>query len=634
MSGIAGIIHFDGAPVEPGLIEKMTTSMAHRGPDGIHHWVKGNVALGQCMLCTTPESLEERQPLTNEDESLVLVMDGRIDNWEELRLELLGRDVRLRDRSDAELMLRSYETWGEDCVTRIDGDFALVVWDARRRTAFCARDVFGVRPLYFHAEARTAVFATELQALFKFPAIPRTPNEGMVAEHLIACVTSRTETVFRGIGRLAPAHVLRLRPAGADSREYWCLDPHHEVRFPTEAGYVDTFRALLEDSVRRRLRRIGPVGSCLSGGLDSSTVSVTAASLLHREGRRDDLRTFSLIFPGKTYDESWFIGQTASFAGLAPALVPPVRYAAAFYRDQVTRYHTPPSSPNGEPMLGPLRAAAATSGCRVLLTGHGGNEWLQGSWFHLADLLAKGRLIDFYRTARADAVLWLGRDEFNWDLAVPYGISPLAPKWLRRAVRYWRRTDYPWLTTPYCRRSGILERVRQTEPGGRYRTYAQEGIVRSGLSGWQAHALEENDKEAAAHRIEERHPFFDRKLVEFLFAVPEELRVRGPRVKFILRQAMQGRLPQSALNRVTQAEFSDCLWAAMEEIDAMSLFEHSALQDRGWVHADVLRRRYQAGRREPGHGPWLFWAFVAMEYWARGALCGTGEETFKIAGQS
>ena len=103
MSGIAGIIRFDGAPVEPGRIAKMTYAMSHRGPDGIRHWVKGSVALGQCMLCTTPESREETQPLTSEDESLVLVMDGRVDNWEELRRELLGRGARLRDRSDAEL---------------------------------------------------------------------------------------------------------------------------------------------------------------------------------------------------------------------------------------------------------------------------------------------------------------------------------------------------------------------------------------------------------------------------------------------------------------------------------------------------------------------------------------------------
>ena len=116
MSGIAGIIHFDGQPVAPGLVESMTQSMHYRGPDGINHWRRGSVALGQCMLRTTPESLEETQPLTNEDESLVLVMDGRVDNWEELRRELLGKGAVLRTRADAELVLRAYEVWGRDCL--------------------------------------------------------------------------------------------------------------------------------------------------------------------------------------------------------------------------------------------------------------------------------------------------------------------------------------------------------------------------------------------------------------------------------------------------------------------------------------------------------------------------------------
>ena len=118
MSGIAGIIHFDGRPVEPGQVEGMTAAMHYRGPDGINHWRKGNVALGQCMLRTTPESLEETQPLTNEDESLVLVMDGRVDNWEELRRDLLGKGAVLRTRADAELVLRAYEVWGRDCLSR------------------------------------------------------------------------------------------------------------------------------------------------------------------------------------------------------------------------------------------------------------------------------------------------------------------------------------------------------------------------------------------------------------------------------------------------------------------------------------------------------------------------------------
>ncbi|TAL43579.1 MAG: asparagine synthetase B, partial [Salinibacterium sp.] len=123
MSGIAGIVYFDERPAEAAQIEAMTSAMDYRGPDGIRHWVKGSAAFGQCMLCTTPESLDEIQPLANEDESIVLVMDGRVDNWEELRRKLSQENCPLRTRADAELVLRAFERWGSDCLAHIEGDF-------------------------------------------------------------------------------------------------------------------------------------------------------------------------------------------------------------------------------------------------------------------------------------------------------------------------------------------------------------------------------------------------------------------------------------------------------------------------------------------------------------------------------
>ena len=139
----------DPAP-EPGTVERMTAAMDYRGPDGIAHWQRGSVALGHCMLRTTTESLEEVQPLANEDESLILVIDGWLSNWEELRADLLSRGAKLRTRSDAELVLRAYEAWGDDCPKHIDSECAFVFWDARRQMAWSARDHAGLRPLLYH----------------------------------------------------------------------------------------------------------------------------------------------------------------------------------------------------------------------------------------------------------------------------------------------------------------------------------------------------------------------------------------------------------------------------------------------------------------------------------------------------
>ncbi len=185
MSGIAGIIHFDGRPVEPGQVEAMTAAMHYRGPDGIHHWRKGNVALGQCMLRTTPESLEETQPLTNEDESLVLVMDGRVDNWEELRRELLGKGAVLRTRADAELVLRAYEVWGEDCPDRIIGECVFFIWDARQQHLFAARDAAGTRHFYYHQGKDWFAFASEIKGLLTLQRIERRLNESRLLDYLV-----------------------------------------------------------------------------------------------------------------------------------------------------------------------------------------------------------------------------------------------------------------------------------------------------------------------------------------------------------------------------------------------------------------------------------------------------------------
>jgi asparagine synthase (glutamine-hydrolysing) len=220
MSGIAGIIHFDGRPVEPSQVEAMTTAMNYRGPDGINQWRRGNVALGQCILRTTPESLEEIQSLTNEKESLVLVMDGRVDNWEELRRELLGKGAVLRTGADAELVLRAYEVWGRDCLSRIDGDFALVIWDARRQEVFCARDRVGNKPFTWHWTGKTFYFASEQQAILRQAAVPQVLNENMVAEYLAAQWFSNTETLWQGVVRLEAAHTMVVTPSGPALSRY------------------------------------------------------------------------------------------------------------------------------------------------------------------------------------------------------------------------------------------------------------------------------------------------------------------------------------------------------------------------------------------------------------------------------
>ena len=625
MSGIAGIIHLTGAPVDEAVLKKMTGAMVHRGPDRVGHWVDGSVALGQCMLCTTPESLDEKQPLSNKDKSLILVLDGRVDNRDELRDRLRSRGRHVRENTDAELVLCAYEEWGQESPHHIVGDFAYALWDSRRHELFCARDVFGIRPFYYFYDDDVFLLASEMHVLFCDARVPQEPNEGMVAEHLAVAITSREETLFRRIQRLPPAHTLTVGNQGLTKQLYWCLDPNREIRYRTDEEYAEHFRSVFEDSVRCRLRSCGPVGSYMSGGLDSTSVSVTASSILGQRQPGGSLHTYSLVFPGEDHDESRFVADTAAFARLESETLLPVVHGRAFYEDLVARYRDFPGTPNGEPMLGPARAAAQSHGRKVLLTGLGGNPWLEGTWFHLADLLRAFRFGQLVRTARAYAHIWPRGSSTAWSLLVNCGLVPLIPEVIKNRLRSYKTRPFPWLPESFALRSGIRDRIRPRRNGTNFKTHAQKEIAGYVNSGWHVFGLEGNDRECAAYSIEERHPFYDRRVAECAFAFPEDMRCRGNEIKYVLRLAMAGRLPQTVLRRQVQAEFSACFWSALEDVAADGILEAPALRQFGWLDADRVGSYYRRRHEGDGHSPWLFWHCAGMELWARGAFGGALE---------
>src|SRR5262245_42090580 len=245
----------------------MTNCIAHRGPDGTGQWVDGPVGFGHQMLSTTPESLHERQPLRDETGDLCLVLDGRVDNRSELKAALEARGARLHDDTDAELVLKSYVVWGEECPKHIIGDFAFAIWDGRKRQLFCARDFFGIKPFYYHIDDSTFRFGSEQHQILEDPAVRRRPNEGMIAEYLASAITNQEETLYQDIRRLPPAHVLIVRAGQVRKQCYWSPDFSKNIRYRTDEQYADHFLSIFKESIRCRLRSVGTVGIALSGGL-------------------------------------------------------------------------------------------------------------------------------------------------------------------------------------------------------------------------------------------------------------------------------------------------------------------------------------------------------------------------------
>ncbi|SIT58923.1 putative Asparagine synthase [Mesorhizobium prunaredense] len=616
MSGIAGIIHFDGKPVEPGLVEKMTTAMAHRGPDGIHHWVKGSIGLGQCMLRTTPESLEETQPLTNEDASLVLVMDGRVDNWEELRGELLGRGAVLRDRSDAELVLRAYQIWERECLPHIDGDFALVIWDARRQEAFCARDRMGNRPFNYHWDGKTLAFASELPAILALPWVKQEPNEGMLAEMLAWDCYSRDETLWNGIMRLIAAHRMVAGHQGPRLEQYWQPNLWATLPFRKDEEYIEHYRELLFECVRRSSRSHRPVAIEVSGGLDSSAVFCVAEHL--RRSNRLLTQgingyTFGFTEEDGRASELPYARAVGEHLGVRIHEIPPSRMPLSWFTERARSGRQFPGFPNTSMYAG-LWQQTVAHGSRVTLNGQGGDQWLEGSRAYYAEALAQVHLHRLYDYLKTDATAFDARQAVNW--LIRQGFFPLLPvglqEGLRRLIRRVRGSGTSnacyWLS-PRMEEVIRLRRERILPPHHRrVRSVGQRTLLETLNDAFGAQVAEDLECLGAHCGSEMRYPLHDPKLVHYAFSLPERMRLRGDRTKYIHVQALKNVLPEMILERKSKAEFSIVFREHLDRMQAI-LTETIPHERNAWVDRDGMARLFRAYRDNPQAGSplWILW---------------------------
>ncbi|MBA3974974.1 MAG: hypothetical protein C0504_12255 [Candidatus Solibacter sp.] len=565
MSGIAGIIHFDGRPVEPGEIERMTASMTHRGPDGIRHWANGNVALGHCQMCTTPESLDETQPWANEDESLVLVMDGRVDHWEELRAELLGRGARLRNRSDAELVLRAYEEWGEGCLQHIDGDYGLLIWDARHKRAFCARDRMAVKPFQYHWNGRSLVVASELHAMFELPWVPRRINDAMMAEYIADEWHSRTETLWEEITRLEPAHWMFAAGGEPKPRRYWAPETAPELVYKLDEEYIEHYRALLFDIVRRTSRSHAPLAYEVSGGLDSSALFAVADGL-SKQGRlcAPGFEGYTLDFEGQgDADELEYARSVAKHVGVTVHEVAPSYPDYEWFKAWAERYAEVPPYPNGIMSLG-LHQLARSRGARVLLTGLGGDEWLGGSFEYYGEEWRAGRFGELARCIRRDVA-----DSSIRSVAcrtLRQAVKRLLPERALELHRRWlaRNGAAPGRRILTVDMRARLE-ARSSRPVRAPRKRAKLALLRDPFN---LGAGEWSERELASLSLEIRHPYRTRQAVEFGFAVPDRMLARGRSNRWLHRESLSGLLPDNVRRRQSKAEFSVTYECALSRLRA------------------------------------------------------------------
>lgn len=623
MSGIAGVFHTDGQQAAPGLVAAMTATMRYRGPDGITQTVAGCTALGHCMLRTTPEAVEETQPHANEDASVLLVLDGRIDNAGELRRELQARGIQLRSRGDDELVLRAYQTWQENFLQHVEGDFALALWDARNKRLLCGRDRIGNRQLLYHWDGQRFSFATDIQALLALPWVAHCLDEGLLAEWLALEPLSREDTCWQGIRRLLPAHFMLVGIHGPRSQRYWQPDPWQVLPCRSEGEYLEYYRALLFDVVRRHSRSSHVLACEVSGGIDSSGLFAVAKALSDSgELQANGLRGYTLGFadPGDA-NELGYARAVAAHVGVPVAEVPPSLPPLDWYRERAGRTGQFPGYPNGVMGLG-IREQARRDGCRTLLVGAGGDEWLGGSRAYYAEALAAGDLKLLLQHLRTD-----GR-ECGWPASVGWllraGVLPLLPRPLRMVLRRLQGLHPgPQLQSRRLLRSGLAldldeRRCRLgAESSLEGNRIGQRGLQTMLEAAYLLDALESEERLAAECGMELRRPYLDPAMIQFTFACPEYLRQRGSTDRALHRTALQGLLPELVLQRRSKADFMVTFRHYLPELaDVLPLAPHLTQWLQPGAAAALLR---------PGKAPdeaawalWMLWTWFGCDAIAAG----------------
>ena len=635
MCGIAGLMRWDGRPVDEAAVRRMIEPLAHRGPDACGAQVVRcppvHAGLGHTRLRVIDLSDAAAQPMASDDGLVWVVFNGEIYNYRELRASLEQRGVRFRSASDTEVLLRLYEAEGERCVHALDGMFAFAVWDGRSRRLLLARDRVGKKPLFYAAAPGRLAFASELKGLLRDPEIRHEVDPDALPALFLYGYVPSPQTCYRGIRSLPPGHLLRAEADGRVSvEEYWDvpLAPARAQRPVAEAEAATRVRELVIAAVQRRLMADVPLGAFLSGGLDSTIVVGIMSRLV-----RQPVRTFSIGFThDPRFDETAYARLAARRFGTRHTeyvVSPP---AMELVERLVWHHDGPFADSSAIPTY--LLSRLTREHVTVALNGDGGDELFAGYLRFPAALLSE-RVPRWLR--RSAARLCAGLPEWGGHRTAAQRLQKLARSVALPLTERYQRwisvffDDLPRLLgaandrpgrapAPLARLAPYLARCQAASPLNRLlylnlKTYLVDDL------------LVKMDRCSMAHGLETRSPFLDRELLEYAFGLPDDLKLRGGRTKVVLRRAFADLIPPAILRRgkmgfgvPLRAWFSTDLRAHLQ--DAL-LAPEARL--RGYVDQPYVRALCEAhwsGRADHSH---RLWTLLTFEIWLRDLSLGAGK---------
>jgi asparagine synthase (glutamine-hydrolysing) len=545
MCAIAGIIASASSGLDTSAsIREMLRLQQHRGPDGQGCYEENGVALGHNRLAIIDLSNAGHQPMPDSTGRFVITFNGEIYNYLELRAELIAAGHCFASQSDTEVLLTAYIHWGESCVTRLRGMFAFAIWDSEKHSLFAARDRLGIKPFHYYMDGlEVFAFASEIKALLPLIPSPKL-NTTLAVDYLAFNVLDHhpRQTMFAEIERLAPGHTLSWSArTGVSEKKYWQSEnvDRLAVSVPEEKHLIEEFRSIFEETLAIHLRSDVPVGTCLSGGLDSSSIVCVATRELHRRGhwKRDWQHVFSACFEQPELDERPYINEVVNATGCNPHFVFPTGTKLREDLETWLWHQEEPVGGTGTYAHFCVARLASEQGIKVLLDGQGADEQLAGYrkfiLVYLRQLADCGR----YLEAATEAVAFFGNRDILRTCSFVDG-----RRYLFRQLRE-NQTLFPLKTLASPAGLGIGNSLAARLDADMHQ-FSLPVLLRY------------EDRNTMAFGIESRVPFVDHVMVEFLAKLPANLRLRRGWTKYIMRQALTDVIPTRIKQRKTKLGFS------------------------------------------------------------------------------
>ncbi len=611
MCGIAGKVNLAPVePVEPGLIHRMLDAIHHRGPDENGVYSNDQVGLGSARLSII-DVAGGHQPIGNEDGSVWIVFNGEIYNYLELRPELEAAGHVFRTHSDTEVLVHLYEEHESDWLLKLNGQFAIALWDQKKRRLILARDRLGVRPIFYTVSGKSLLFASEMKSLFAHPGVDPQLDPIALAQIFTFWTTLGTRTSYRNIMSVLPGHFVAIQDGQVKEQCYWKLDmgvPHDpNLSFEEAAEHL---RWLLKDAVRLRLRSDVPVGTYLSGGLDSS--SITALTNQHSDTR---LKTFSIAFNDQAFDESQYQQRTNEFLGVDNDAVRCTHKDIGEAFPLAVRHAEMPLLRTAPVPMFLLSRMVHEHGFKVVLTGEGADEMLGGY-----DIFKEAKIRRFW-ARQPDSTLrpLLLRRLYPYINALSTGSDSYLKMFFAKNLTETEDPFYShrlrWRNTARCWRffsPEVQEEIKGYDPLAELAE-----MLPSEFMSWdpfaQAQYLEitiflsgyllssQGDRMGMANSVEGRFPFLDPRIVEYSISLPARYKMYGVREKAVLKKAMAGLLPPETIDRTKQpyrAPIRAVFFGSDSPAYVNEVMASGPLKEAGYFNPELvagLRAKYERG---------------------------------------